>query len=320
MGNNHKNFWKIFGVILINTLLILSVIGYNKRNISIYNSTTQAKEGETIVTEIWNVEDYIKFAESITEENDYEYYEVVLYSDLDFSGITDFPVIGASENMDDDFAFDGIFDGNGHVLSGIHIDKPDEAVGLFAKLNGIVKNLRIENSSFRGELCGAIAAENYEGAILNCYVNASVIGDIGGDVAGLNYDGEISNCVSLSAIAGENLYGNISHCYLIEAVDVEDLNRNLYNISGAYRDPYFCCWEYSEEGILSRKKADLLESLTARITVDGHEIKLNGYYAENTAKWCFALPAGYGEANLYLEARTSKGGFESFKRCNEEED
>lgn len=320
MGINHKKNWKIISVIIINTLLVLFIIGYDKRNITTYNTEIQMKDGENIITEIWNVEDYVAFAESVTKDNDYEYYEVTLYADLDFSGYENFPVIGVMEDVNDNMTFEGVFNGNGHTISGIHIDKPDETVGLFAKLDGVVKNLRIEDCSFRGELCGAIAAENYEGAILNCYVDANVSGDIAGDIAGLNYDGEIGNCVSSSVIAGENLYGNISHCYLVGMADLEDLNNNLYNISGKYKDATFCCWEYSEEGILSRKKADLLESLTARISIDGHEIKIRGYYAENMGKWCFALPAGYGDADLYLEASTSQGGFESFKRRNGEDE
>ena len=320
MGGNRKKNLKIFCVVIIHTLLLFVIIGYNKRNVTTYNSEKITQDGKTVITEIRSVEDYFAFAKSVAEDNNYKYYTVTLYEDLDFSNVEEFPVIGATENMDDDYAFAGVFDGNGHVISGISVDTPDKAAGLFAKLDGIVKNLRIENSDFHGAFCGAIAAENYEGAVLNCYVDVVVNGDIAGNAVGLNYDGTIVNCVSKSDIAGQNLYGEVSHCYFADSVDLEDLNRNLYIVSGTYRNADFCRWEYTEDGILSRKKADLLETLTARITVDGHEVKINGYYAENTAKWCFALPAGYGDADLYLEAHTSRGGYEFFKRRNGEEE
>ena len=320
MGDNRKKILKIFCVVIIHTLLLFAIIGYNKRNVTTYNSKNITQNGKTVITEIRSVEDYFAFAESVAEDNNYKYYTVTLYEDLDFSNVKEFPVIGVTENMDDDYAFAGVFDGNGHVLSGISVNTPDKVAGLFAKLDGVVKNLRVENSDFHGALCGAITAENYEGAVLNCYVDAVVNGDIAGNAVGLNYDGTIINCVSVSDVAGQNLYGEVSHCYFVDSVDLEDLNRNLYIVSGTYRNADFCRWEYSGDGILSRKKADLLETLTARITIDGHEVKLNGYYAENTAKWCFALPAGYGDADLYLEAHTSSGGFESFKRRNGEEE
>lgn len=320
MWSNHRKLWGILCVAVVNTLLLVLIISYNKKNVSTYNAESLINNGQNRVTEIYSVEDYLTFAESVTEENDYEYSEVVLYRDLDFSDCEDFPVIGAMDNEDENLSFMGTFDGNGHVISGIHVDKQGETVALFAKLDGVVKNLRIENSSFRGGLCGAIAAENYEGAILNCYVDAQVVGDIGGAIAGQNYSGEISNCVASSEIAGENPHGNINHCYLIWEANIEDLNRNLYDMSGSYGDASFCRWEASEDGILSREKVDLLETLTARLTIDGHEIRINGYYSENDARWYFALPAGYGEDELYIEATTSKGGFESFKRNTGEEE
>ena len=212
MGDNRKKILKIFCVVIIHTLLLFVIIGYNKRNVTTYNSEKITQDGKTVITEIRSVEDYFAFAKSVAEDNNYKYYTVTLYEDLDFSNVEEFPVIGATENMDDDYAFAGVFDGNGHVISGISVDTPDKAAGLFAKLDGIVKNLRIENSDFHGALCGAIAAENYEGAVLNCYVDVVVNGDIAGNAVGLNYDGTIVNCVSKSDIAGQNLYGEVSHC------------------------------------------------------------------------------------------------------------
>ena len=116
MGINHKKNWKIISVIIINTLLVLFIIGYDKRNITTYNTEIQMKDGENIITVIWNVEDYVAFAESVTKDNDYEYYEVTLYADLDFSGYENFPVIGVMEDVNDNMTFKGVFNGYGDTF------------------------------------------------------------------------------------------------------------------------------------------------------------------------------------------------------------
>ena len=247
MWNKHRKLWVVFAVLIVNTIMLMAIIGYNKRNTSISDNQIQS-------VKIYTEEDYLAFADSVDEENNYEYWEVILCDDLDFSEYEDFPVIGAMEDENQNISFKGTFDGNGHVITGINLYKSGETVALFAKLDGIVKNLRIENSSFHGGLTGAIAAENYEGSILNCYVDATVEGYIGGAVTGQNYNGVISNCVASSEIAGENLYGTISYCYLIGEENIEELNNNLYHLSGSYADTSFCCWKATEKGILSTEK------------------------------------------------------------------
>lgn len=313
MWNKHRKLWVVFAVLIVNTIMLMAVIGYNKRNTSTSDNQIQS-------VKIYTEEDYLAFADSVDEENNFEHYEIILYNDLDFSGYEDFPVIGAMEDESQNISFKGTFEGNGHVIKGIHLYKSGETAALFAKLDGIVKNLRIEDSSFQGSLCGAIAAEIYEGSILNCYVDAETEGDIAGTVAGENYNGVISNCVASSNIVGKNEYGTISYCYLKGEENIEDLNNNLYHLSGSYADASFCCWKATEKGILSTEKKDLLETLTARVTIDGQETKLQGYYSEGDKQWYFALPAAYGDAEAYIEATTSQGGFESFKRNSGEKE
>lgn len=64
---------------------------------------------------------------------------------------------------------------------------------------------------------------------------------------------------------------------------------------------------------------DVLESLTARLNIGGVELKFEGYYSESRGTWCIALPASYENEEVFLEAKTSKGGFESFTRNPSEE-
>ncbi len=72
-------------------------------------------------------------------------------------------------------AFCGYYDGNGHTLSGISCE--DTYAGLFANLEGEVRNLGIESGTFAGSWAGSIASRAGGAAkIINCYNKAEVSG------------------------------------------------------------------------------------------------------------------------------------------------
>ena len=79
-------------------------------------------------------------------------------------------------------SFTGTFDGNNHCISNLYINIISDDVvyaGLFSTNHGTIKNLgiidgKISASSSSFVYAGAIAGENYEGTITNCY-NASAI-------------------------------------------------------------------------------------------------------------------------------------------------
>ena len=89
--------------------------------------------------------------------------------------------------------FDGVLDGNGHSISGLYINTvtgdADQAIGLFADMNGTVKNLTIDkayiqiqgNSANVGVLAGC---DRLDAVIENCHVEATMeiygSGDVGG--------------------------------------------------------------------------------------------------------------------------------------------
>ena len=131
-------------------------------------------------------------------------------------------------------SFNGKFSGDGHVISGININKPDENdLGLFRESYGLIMELGITNSSIIGkEDVGAICGEN-QGTIWGCYSTENTIESIGsyaGGICGRNWGGNISKCYNTSdvsggtcigGIAGYNqeyngidiAYGNITNCY-----------------------------------------------------------------------------------------------------------
>ena len=168
-----------------------------------------------------------------------------LTSDVDLSGINwSVPVVPL---------FNGFFDGNSHIISGMQVSG-DWRLGLFGFLGkgGQVRNTGLEGGSVNGtgDRIGGLVGENNEGSVSNCYSICSVIGsgaDIGGlvgmnrgnvldcyssgytngtgtDVGGLvGYnDTIVSNCYSSGDVSGEshvgglvgrNYTGSVLNCY-----------------------------------------------------------------------------------------------------------
>jgi len=94
-------------------------------------------------------------------------------------------------------AYNGVFDGNGHSVSGLYYsDANGLCVGLFGCVgaDGIVRNLKVSDSYLLGKnAVGAISGYN-AGVISNCVNESSVIGSAAVNAfAGLN-DGTVENC------------------------------------------------------------------------------------------------------------------------------
>lgn len=119
----------------------------------------------------------------------------------------------------------GIFDGQGHTISGLYVNQKytDDYVGLFRELSrGTVKNVNIKNSLFMGDRStGSICGVAYDGSfssgshlskIVNCFSSAIVIsGGSTGGIAG-SFDGKMSNCFfngTVVGLKGAYEYGNV---------------------------------------------------------------------------------------------------------------
>ncbi len=131
--------------------------------------------------------------------------------------------------------FEGIFDGDDHVISNLTIDTvgaDNDYLGLFGDISGSsaeVKNLGMENVNITGGddsfVLGGLCGVN-GGTITNCYSGGSVIGEAGsshlGGLCGANWFGTITNCYSESSVTGgyyvgglcgTNTDGTITNCY-----------------------------------------------------------------------------------------------------------
>ena len=104
-------------------------------------------------------------------------------ADIDYSSVpvdangcnyTPIGVYNSTDGDSDKRLFRGVFDGDGHVVSGIAINSENSCKGLFANNCGTVRNVAVSNSSIAGHsFIGAIVGQN-DGVVENCHAASNV--------------------------------------------------------------------------------------------------------------------------------------------------
>lgn len=150
-------------------------------------------------------EDYIRFAEECTLDSSSKGKTVNLTDDIDFSdgGFVPVPI------------FCGVFNGNGHTLSGITYKEKGSYKGIFryVEQGGKISDLNVSASfELNGSksFLGGIAGEN-SGIIEGCSFDGNLKGEnVIGGIAGNNTEyGQIISCNSSGVVVGENSTGGI---------------------------------------------------------------------------------------------------------------
>lgn len=166
----------------------------------------QKLQAKTEMIHIKSIEDFNEFVQLSRLDTWSRNKSVYLDCDLDFTEqeFTSVPI------------FSGMFDGQGHTITGIQIDANEPIKGLFRiiEAEGIVQNLNVSSAIAADEgrqIFGGIAGENY-GRIINCKFYGKIYGDaIIGGIAGINQDsGRIANCEVSGTLGGEKYTGGIS--------------------------------------------------------------------------------------------------------------
>ena len=134
--------------------------------------------------------------------------------------------------------YTGIFDGNGHSISGLYVNRDESddvddrfkvGIGLFGYYSGLTRNLSVLDSYMRGEssVGGIIGYIGYNktGTVQNCYSAATVwgidsIGGICGSSGGIS---KIENCYNMGNICGKTEVGGICG-------DNYAIIKNCYNV------------------------------------------------------------------------------------------
>ena len=158
---------------------------------------------ETI--EINDREDFEEFAQNCHSDEWSENKYVLLNADLDFGG----------EEYEPIPTFGGIFDGQGHTVSGIVIEEESYEAGFFGEIreSGIVRNLNVEGRILpegNSDTIGGITGRN-DGTISNCTFSGSIEAQsMAGGVAGRNgIGGYVLNCSTEGSILASSGCGGI---------------------------------------------------------------------------------------------------------------
>jgi hypothetical protein len=110
-------------------------------------------------------------------------------------------------------SFTGTFDGQGHEISDLFINRPDQVrIGLFGMIDvgAVVKNLGVVDVTVTGDRpVGGLAGFNWA-TISNCYSTGSVTGntDVGG-LVGANVVGTLRNCYAIASVSGDEYIGGL---------------------------------------------------------------------------------------------------------------
>jgi hypothetical protein len=104
-----------------------------------------------------------------------------------------------------DAPFAGSFDGQGHEIVAVFINRPDEySVGLFGAIDAgaFIRNVGVLNVQVTGEWAVACLVGNNQGGVSNSYSSGAVSGgDSSGGLVGDN-SGSVINCYSVANVVG----------------------------------------------------------------------------------------------------------------------
>lgn len=158
-----------------------------------------------------SAQDLAELAATVNAGNTYAGCYFMQTDDIDLSCYDNWTPIGV---YDGEYAFAGVYDGNGHVITNLVVDGTQLSngnVGLFGKLGGVVCNLGIESGEIKGACVGGItshsASEN--AMIVNCYNKASLSGSRCGGIADNFGTGKIIACYNEGTLSGDCV-GDIS--------------------------------------------------------------------------------------------------------------
>jgi len=241
---------------------------------------------------IENLEDYLFFTSQFNEyQSPYHSCHVKLTCDIELDECDCENVIG---NDDLEIYFAGVFDGDGHCISGLKF-KGDYA-GLFPVLMGSVQNLRVEDCEFSGRRAGGIAAEVLEkGSISNCFVRGDISGKSAAGICALN-GGYIDNCVCDTDVPAVASTTDERICYVYNLRDdrvgtdglADELNDNIRHLIPAYS---YNSWETDGGEIHpTGNKLSELDKISVSIKMSGRTIDFGPFYSMPQRRWILPLP------------------------------
>ncbi|MBE7712092.1 MAG: hypothetical protein E7Z92_08165, partial [Cyanobacteria bacterium SIG31] len=240
--------------------------------------------------------------------------EFVLGADIDLSSISNWTPIG-DYSTGSSYKFKGIFDGNGHVIKNLKIDREALRQGLFGYTTptSIIKNIALEGINIKGrKYVGGLVGSSH-GIIINCYVTGTITGDekIGG-LAGYAWE-EIRNCYATGTVNGNDYVGglvggneyNLTNCYAAVIVIAQKRVGGLigYSINGDITNCYSTgnvMGEASVGGLIGYSDSNIKNCYsTGKVTgAAGNIGGLVGYQIQGIIENCFSTGTVSGENDV----------------------
>ena len=152
--------------------------------------------------EISNLEEFGAFRDYINAGRSDSDKHFKLTADIEMSARSWTPIGNDSIN------FTGIFDGDGHKITGLYINAPDgKYQGLFGwvGIGGTVENLSVSGEVTGYQFVGGVAGRN-DGTVTNCNNTGKVTSNnqLAGGIVGRN-GGTVTNCNNTGDVSGVNL-------------------------------------------------------------------------------------------------------------------
>ncbi len=209
------------------------------------------------------------FGEAVADGDDFADKYIVLNSDITVDDT--FLPIGTKNAP-----FSGIFNGNGHTVSGISFDC--DYAGFFAYTkNAVISDLTVSGNIFAIDYAGGIAAYADNTVIENCISDTYIYADnYAGGIAGYIKSGKISDCSTtstLTIIGYEEYVGGIAGS---SGADIENCTNNAY-VQGAK----------NTGGIAGTSSADILYCTnTVRVEASANNCGAIAGYTSGSVKYC----------------------------------
>lgn len=160
---------------------------------------------------------------------------IILMSDIDLS-MYRWTAIGKSKMGISEGVSNIVFDGNGHIITGLYCNEYDSTLGLFRRVNdSTIKNVIIKSSFIKGlTTIGTIAGLLDRTNVVNCIVNGEVYGVMasGGIVGNCGQDVNINN-VAFVGMADTRTEITLPNCFNGFIGGISG-NNNLTHIENAY--------------------------------------------------------------------------------------
>lgn len=209
--------------------------------------------------------------------------------------------------------FEGVFDGNGHTISGLVTDGSEG--GLFKHNKGTIKNLNIELSADGFSGSGAVAYYN-TGTISNCTVEGNISANfsyVGGicsynsrNITQCTFKGNIENTGDYAGgISGYNpsISTNITQCAVKGSIKAKSYAGGISGYNSRY---------ITESYFIGNLAAETCGGITADLNYYRTYSKYGYTYYNGTITDCYAV-AKFDSENTYSYGISNKGDYRTIE-------